>query len=153
MKSGTVISVAGLALAGLIPLASSAQTIPQPQHGIIEGILIYPGDVLPAQKVCATHLQTAEVFCIETQQSQERYRLQVPSGAYHVFTQACSTIYPMETTCADGYEAKRAYYNTYVECGLTYHCHRTVTENVPVSIDVIAGAIHTNVNPHDWYTD
>ena len=77
----------------------------------------------------------------------------MPAGTYHVFTTACTKIYPIEKACADGYNDQRAYYNAYVDCGLTYQCQQKITINDPVSINVRAGMTRTNVNPHDWYTD
>lgn len=151
MKLSAVITVSLWIFAGIIPLASSAQT-PSAQ-GRIEGTLIFPSNVLPAQQVCATQVQTEEVFCVETQQSQSHYTLQVPSGVYQIFTMACTQIYPTQQSCIDGYDDKRAYYNAYVQCGLTYQCQQSVTINRPVSIDVLAGDTQQNINPHDWYTD
>lgn len=153
MKSSAIISLVSLVLAGLTPMGAFAQRTTPEEPGTIKGTLIYPSYVLPAQQVCATQVESQKVFCTETSQNQSQYSIQVPSGAYHVYTTACSKVYTTEQTCADGYDTKRAYYNAYVECGLTYQCQQKVITNDPVSINVLAGVTQSNVNPHDWYTD
>ena len=130
-----------------------AQPSPVPtDQGLIRGELIYPSDILAAQRVCAVHQKTDEETCIETAQSQAQYSLPVQSGAYQVYAIACERFYDTAKICMDGYREFRAYYNTFVECGLTYHCSQQTKDNTPIWVKVPVGQTIDGVNPQDWYT-
>lgn len=129
-----------------------AQTQGQNRNGSIQGTLIYPGDILLAQKVCAINVQTKQTVCTETKQSQANFSIQVQSGTYYVFANACNKTYSRDKLCSDGYSKERAYYNTYVQCGLTYQCTQTVKVNSPIPVRVNSRHIVKGIKPHDWYT-
>ena len=119
-------------------------------RGIIQGELSFPSDFLPGQKVCAKNLDTQKVSCIETRQSQQRYSLEVNSGRYVVYAQACNQSYRTDVVCRDGYLPRKAFYNAYVRCGMTAQCVRAGYRTVP--FQVTPGEVVSNINPQDWYS-
>ena len=135
-----------------VPHAKAQPSSVAEDQGIIQGELIYPSDTLAAQRICAVHQQTAEETCVETTQSQTKYALQVPSGAYQVYAIACERFYDSAKRCMDGYRQYRAYYNAFVKCGLTFQCSQQTKDNTPIWVRVPAGQTVDGVNPQDWYT-
>ena len=134
--------------------AQSLANRPLPnRRGTIQGELIYPSNVILAQRVCARHVETAQETCVETSQNQARYSLAVQSGIYQVFATACKRSYEREQKCVDGYGDQHAYYNAFVQCGLTYQCLQQTTDNSPILIKVDSGMTIEGVNPHDWYSN
>lgn len=120
------------------------------ERGIIQGELSFPSDYLPGQKVCAKNLDTQKVSCIETRQSQQRYSLEVSSGSYHVYAQACTQSYRESIVCRDGYLERRALYNEYARCGINAQCAQS-SRREPLVVRVNAGKTVSNINPQDWY--
>lgn len=133
-------------------LVTLAQTQGENRHGTIRGTLTYPSEVLLAQKVCAVNIHTKQTICTETKQSQVNFSIQIQPGTYYVFANACNESYQKDKLCTDGYSKRRAYYNTYVQCGLTYQCTQTVKVNSPIPIRVDSKQIVAGIKPHDWYT-
>lgn len=133
-------------------LVALAQTQEQSQPGTIQGTVIYPSEILLAQKVCVANIQTKKNRCIETKQSQVNFSIQVQPGTYYVFATACNKSYRKDKLCSDGYSKRRAYYNIYVQCGLTYQCTQTVKVNSPIPVRVNPKQIVSGIKPHDWYT-
>jgi len=131
---------------------TSAQNQGQNPSGRIRGTLIFPSDVLLAQKVCAENVKTRKMICVETKQSQPNFSIQAPPGTYYVFAKVCNRSYRSNKFCSDGYGERRAYYNAYVRCGLTYQCEKSVRVNSPIPVKVNSGEIVREVKPHDWYT-
>lgn len=120
-------------------------------YGTIQGELIYPSDVLPAQKVCAEDILVEKSYCTETRQNQESYRLQLPSGVYRVFAVACKVkSYEEDILCQDGYSDKRAYYTDFAICGITAECEEA-TSGYPIPFRVKPGNNLLDINPQDWY--
>lgn len=120
-------------------------------HGTIEGTVIYPSEVLHAQKVCAEDITTGAEYCTETGENVGTYRLQVPPSTYYVYAIACQNY--MRTPgiiCPVGNydETIRAYYNEFVTCGL----HQGCESDALIPVTVTAGETVTGVNPHDWYS-
>lgn len=124
------------------PHISGIQTKTQSQpvqsvHGVIEGSLGYPGEFIPPLKICAENLTTQTQLCTSVHLKDTKYqygvgyRLEVPSGTYHVF--------------AD-YREKKAYFSRAVQCGLTVGCD----DHEPVTVTVQASKIITRVDPIDW---
>ena len=65
--------------------------------GAITGTLGYPGEALPAMRVCAFELAEGAPHCIETEPAQRQYRIDgVPQGDYQVLA------YPREGSGAPG---------------------------------------------------
>lgn len=155
MKYPVVISRVWFAcvLAVIAPISALAQPDWNSNgSGMIQGELIYPSNVILAQRVCAMHLETEQETCIETKQDQAQYSLPVQAGIYKVFAIACKQRYGAKQTCVDGYRDDRAYYNAFVQCGLTYQCQQQITKNEPIVVTVKPGMKVNGVNPHDWYT-
>jgi hypothetical protein len=129
-----------------------APTQAQSTNSIIKGTVIYPSEILPAQKVCAQNRQTQQLFCTETKQSQREFSISVKPGSYVVFATDCTKTYRRNIICRDGYRSRRAYYNEHVKCGLTFQCGQKHQKNSPIVIRIAAGQTTTNIKPHDWYT-
>lgn len=113
--------------------------------------MIFPSDVLPAQKVCAVNVQTKQTICTETKQSQVNFSIQVQAGTYHVFANACNGYYEKDKLCSDGYGKESAYYDTKVKCGLTAQCDQTIRVNSPIPVRVNSNEIVEGIKPHNWY--
>lgn len=114
--------------------------------GKITGALSYPSEGIPAEmQVCAETISKSAIYCTDAQLSGPQYQygkgfeLVVPTGSYHVFA----------TLAADpkSPNAKRAYYNEFVKCGLSVDCKDTT----PIVVAVGANATVSNINPWDWY--
>jgi hypothetical protein len=129
-----------------------APALSQSANSTIKGTVIYPGDYLPAQKVCAENRQTNQLFCTETKQSQQDFSILVKSGSYVVFAIECTKTYRRNIVCRDGYLPRRAYYNVHVRCGLTFQCAQKHKKNPPIVIRIAAGQTVANIKPHDWYS-
>ena len=119
-------------------------------RGIIQGELIYPSGFMPGQKICAENIGSGKVFCTETGGGETRYALEVDSGRYHVYAQACNQASENGVVCRDGYFWKKAFYNEYVRCGLNAQCARTSSRN-PIVVRIDAGKVVNGINPQDWY--
>jgi hypothetical protein len=153
MRPYILVSIVSVAIVSIVQTASPA--IAQPElkiaKGLIQGTLIYPSEVLRAQEVCAVNTQSQQRSCVETKQDQRTFSIEVQPGSYVVFSQACNKTYKVDVLCSDGYLKKRAYYNEYVRCGLTYQCSKSVKVKTPISIRVQPGKIIKGIKPQDWY--
>ncbi len=108
--------------------------------GRISGSLGYPSEFLPAQVVCAETLTGVEVDCITTLDGQSVYELEVPPGEYYVYAE-------LKKDMGGALDSYRAYYNVFVECGLSVECDSH--ENIVVKVE--SDSDTTGVNPVDWY--
>ena len=107
------------------------------QTGYIEGTLGFPAGYFPEEmKVCAYNLDTEVEYWIDSK-GNTAYRIEVPAGRYHVFAYL------------DSFSGYRAYYNEFVEGGMTAE----LEQGDPIEVVVRAGEITGNVNPTDWYHD
>lgn len=114
--------------------------------GSISGMLSYPSDFLPAQRVCAEPLRAGEPVCVDVQESNTvvPFHIQaVPPGDYYVYAilQNPADMGLEETT------VYRAYYNEFVRCGLAVQCKDTTK----IVVQVQSGAQTSDVRPQDWY--
>lgn len=114
----------------------TAMTKPAPAaKGTIRGHLIYPAEVLVAQRIIAFDTATmAKVAEVSTVQGQSTYQLSVPAGDYFVVA------YTLDGKLAAGYSQA-------VPCGLSVDC----TDHSLIAVTVDAGALVENINPQDWY--
>jgi hypothetical protein len=148
-----VVSVfAAIAASGSTFSSTLAQSVGQSTNATLRGTVIYPSEMLPAQKVCAENQQTHRLFCSETKQSQQEFSIPIKAGSYVVFATECNKTYRKNISCRDGYRSRRAYYNEHVKCGLTVECGQKHRKNVPIVIRIKAGQTIANIKPHDWYT-
>jgi hypothetical protein len=107
------------------------------QTGFIEGTLGYPAGYFPEDMmVCAYNLDTGLEYWIDSG-GNTAYQIEVPPGRYHVFAYL------------DSYPGYRAYYNEFVEGGMTAE----LEQGDPIEVVVRAGEVAGNVNPVDWYHD
>jgi hypothetical protein len=106
--------------------------------GTIEGSLSYPGESIPALKICAENISTQARYCTQTQIQDAKYahgkgyRLQLPAGTYRVFATA---------------QQHTAHYSVAVPCGLTVKCQ----DHRQVAVTVKAGQTLSGVDPTDWF--
>ncbi|MDO8559201.1 MAG: hypothetical protein Q7R84_02610 [bacterium] len=113
------------------------------QTGIIEGSLSYPSDFIPSDmKICAEDTATQEEYCTDTRIRDSKYtygngyKIEVPAGSYYVFATTIQYI--------SGY---KAYYSSFVTCGLRVDC----PSHKPIAVTVNIGEIITGIDPQDWY--
>lgn len=103
--------------------------------GTIRGHLIYPAEVLVAQRIIAFDTATmTKVAEVSTVQGQNTYELSVPAGDYFVVA------YTLDGGLAAGYSQA-------VPCGLSVDC----TDHSLIAVHVGSGAVVENINPQDWY--
>jgi hypothetical protein len=153
MKNQILISILGSLLSiGSTISSSIAQSERQPQNTTLKGTVIYPGDYLPSQKVCAKNVQTKQLFCFETKQNQSEFAISVKAGTYEIFARECAKSYPKDIVCRDGYRPQRAYYNEYARCGITAECANKFKKNQPIFVRIRSGQTIANIKPHDWYS-
>lgn len=114
----------------------------QESNGIIEGSLSFPSEGIPEDMtVCAVNQLTNNQYCTQEQIEDSKYQyskgyvLEVPPGNYVVYAQ---------TPTLDDY---KAYYNDFVECGLSVDCE----SHEPIIINVKSGEAVSGVDPQDWY--
>ncbi len=169
-QSSRLAALTGLALSATALSVESSHTAPVDSHlfsqffistalaetretlsvGTIQGTVIYPSDILPAQRVCAVNTQTRGAYCTETGEEQSQFSLPVRPGTYHVYAIACRDYLGQPgTNCQNrNYDDQiRAYYDEFVTCGLYANCG----SKLPISVTVRAGETVTGVSPHDWY--
>jgi hypothetical protein len=104
-------------------------------NGTIRGRLIYPSEVLVAQRIIAFRATTmTKAAEVATVQGQSTYELSVPAGDYYVVA------YTLDGKLAAGYSQA-------VPCGLSVDC----TDHSLISVHVDPGAVLENINPQDWY--
>jgi hypothetical protein len=144
------------ALLGIIVLAAlaagawyffAAPTGEQLMRGHIEGTTMYPSDFVPAQRVCAQSVTNpGEEYCVNvpeaTGSATPTFQITVPPGTYYLYAS-------LKDASAIGSDLAgyKAYYTTYVTCGLRYECK----DHTKLSVDITAGQTVTDIRPHDWY--
>lgn len=116
--------------------------------GTITGSLSYPSEGIPEEmQVCAETTDKSEMYCSDAQLSGPEYKygkgyaITVPPGKYYVF----ATLSPDPNAP----KAERAYYNEFVECGLSVDCKDTT--NITVTVE--SGETVKDINPWDWYNN
>jgi hypothetical protein len=103
--------------------------------GTIRGHLIYPAEVLVAQRIVAFDTASmTKVAEVSTVQGQSTYELSVPAGDYYVVA------YTLDGKLSAGYSQA-------VPCGLSVDC----TDHSLIAVHVDGGAVVENINPQDWY--
>jgi hypothetical protein len=108
---------------------------PASADGTIRGHLIYPSEVLVAQRIIAFDTATmTKVAEVSTVQGQNTYELTVPEGDYFVVA------YTLDGGLAAGYSQA-------VPCGLSVDC----TDHSLIAVHVDSGAVVENIDPQDWY--
>lgn len=117
------------------PAASGAAVAAEPGFGAISGNLAFPSSGIPAMRVVAFNLETAETFAVETAENQTTYQLDnLPAGRYYVVA------YATGGGIAGGYTAA-------VPCGLTADC----ADHTLLEVNVVANSITQNILPGDFY--
>lgn len=127
------------------PRPSASPSPTPPTTGSITGLLSYPGEEVPAMTVCAIGAADAsQKYCVDHKPgTATSYKLSAPSGTYYVYAS-------LKAQQGDFTTAYKAYYDTYVTCGMTASCPASGhTQYVPVSVTV--GMTSDAVNPGDWY--
>jgi hypothetical protein len=134
-------------------ISSTMAQIDGQSPGKLKGTVIYPSDLLPAQKVCAENVRTKQLFCFETKQGQTDFSIPVSAGTYEIFARECKKSYKQQIRCRDGYLPQRAYHNEFTKCGITAECGKKFKKNRPIAIRIGSGQTITNIKPHDWYSN
>jgi hypothetical protein len=118
---------------GMIAAAETQSALPA--GGTIRGHLIYPAEVLVAQRIVAFDTATmAKVAEVSTVQGQNTYELSVPAGDYYIVA------YTLDGKLSAGYSKA-------VPCGLSASC----TDHSLIAVHVDGGAVVENIDPQDWY--
>ncbi len=113
------------------------------KSGVVEGSLSFPSEYIPTDlTVCAETESGNKVNCSTEQIKDTRftngvgYSLMLPVGDYYIYS------------VSDSFNPNyKAYYNEFVECGLSVNCssHNNILVNVSEDETV------TNIDPIDWY--
>jgi acetate kinase len=112
-----------------------AKLTPVSANGTIRGHLIYPSEVLVAQRIIAFDTATmTKVAEVSTVQGQNTYELSVPEGDYFVVA------YTLDGKLSAGY-------SNAVPCGLSASCE----DHSLIAVHVGSGAVVENIDPQDWY--
>lgn len=124
------------------PAGDSTATVPPSPtprpEGSISGQLIYPSEVVPAQRVVAFNTITGEYYWVNTVQGQTTYSISsLPEATYHVLA------YSIENPSQTFYAA----YSEFVACGLEASC----ASHALIDVEVKGGQQTTGVDPIDWY--
>ncbi len=129
---------------------SSTENIDLPSSenilGTIEGSLGYPSDYIPEMKICAENIKTKEEFCSYEQIIDKKfnkeigYRIEVPEGIYHVYSQLINE----KQKKLNEY---KAYYSKFVTCGMSIECK----SHKKIETKVEAGKTMSEIDPEDWY--
>lgn len=121
---------------------TAAPTDTGQEMATIQGSLSYPSEIIPEDmEVCAQDIDNSEIYCEFEKLESDRfdygvgYRLQVPGGHYYVYA------YIPERP------EQKAYYNEFVECGLSANC----PSHEKIVVEVESGELVTGINPQDWY--
>ena len=112
--------------------------------GFIEGSLGYPSEGIPSDmEICAENLTSKEIYCTTDHLQNSKYtygfgyKIEVPVANYYVFS----------TSSLFGEPDYKAYYSSFVTCGMRDKCR----SHNPISITVSEGKTTSNVDPIDWY--
>jgi hypothetical protein len=122
----------------------------EPKPGVIEGSLSYPSDFIPPDMtICAENLATKQIYSTSQHLQGKKYtykvgyKLTVPPGEYHVFAQLPD---PAKYG-ADYPKDYRAYYSSFVKCGMRVNC----LDHTPIVVKVKSGETASGIDPMDWY--
>lgn len=121
---------------------SAAQGAPPVSAGVgaVAGQLMYPADALPAMKIAAFNIETAETYTVETVAGQSAYQLDnLPAGRYFIVA------YSIEGNGFTGGVAGG--YTAAVACGLSVNC----TDHTLLEVNIIANNLVQNIVPGDFY--
>lgn len=112
------------------------QTNPQAQFGSISGRLMYPSEMIPAQRVVAFDAQSNFFYFVDTAENQSFYRIEnLPPGVYTVVAYVI------------GQAGLSGGYSRAVPCGLSADC----IDHSLIPVQVQAGQETQNIDPIDWY--
>ncbi len=110
--------------------------------GTIEGSLSYPSEYIPPEmQICAEDVNSSDEYCTTDHIQDSKYtfgygyQLEVPYGSYYVYAYMSDINY-------------KAYYNEFVECGMSVDCSDHT--NILVTVDSFQDHA-TGVDPMDWY--
>jgi len=132
---GTIGVMLTEAPAMLTELPQAMATPESGQPGTIRGHLIYPAEVLVAQRIVAFDIATMTAAAdVTTAQGQSEYELSVPAGDYYVVA------YTLDGGLSAGYSKA-------VPCGLSVDC----TDHSLIPVHVNAGETVNDIDPQDWY--
>jgi hypothetical protein len=107
--------------------------------GVIRGVLSYPSEMIPAERVVAWNTLDGSYYSVDTIADQFDYELEVLTGTYYVVAY---------TIRGNGFPGGFAGgYSQMVLCGLAAAC----TDHALIPVSVTAGAALENINPADWY--
>ena len=134
---GTIGVILTEAPAMLTELPQALATPESGQPGTIRGHLIYPAEVLVAQRIVAFDIATmSAVADVTTSEGQNEYELSVPAGDYYVVA------YTLDGGLSAGYSQA-------VPCGLSADCK----DHSLIPVHVNAGETVNDIDPQDWYAD
>ncbi len=134
---GTIGVILTEAPAMLTELPQALATPEPAQSGTIRGHLIYPAEVLVAQRIVAFDAATmTAVADVTTSEGQNTYELSVPAGDYYVVA------YTLDGGLSAGYSQA-------VPCGLSVDC----TDHSLILVHVNAGQTVDDIDPQDWYAE
>lgn len=103
--------------------------------GVIEGVVNYPSEFVPPQRVVAFFVEDLSIFYyVDTALNEPGFAIPVPAGTYYVVS------YLLDGDLAGGYTQA-------VPCGLLYTCE----DHSLIPIVVGPGEIVTGITPSDWY--
>jgi hypothetical protein len=118
-------------------VGTDVQTHESGLPGTLRGHLIYPAEVLVAQRIVAFDIATmTAVADVTTSEGQNEYELNVPAGDYYVVA------YTLDGGLSAGYSQA-------VPCGLSVDC----TDHSLIPVHVNAGETVNDIDPQDWYAD
>ena len=123
-----------------IPMETlSSMPLPDFPTGVIRGVLSYPSEMLPAERVVAWNTLDGSSYSVDTIPGQSEYQMEVPTGTFYVVAYSIG---------GDGFPAGFAGgYSQMVPCGLAAAC----TDHALIPVIVTAGVVLENINPADWY--
>ena len=114
------------------------------EAGFIEGSLGYPSEGIPSDmEICAQNLETKKMYYTTEHLKNSKYtykigyKLEAPEGNYYVFA----------ITSSFGEPGYKAYYSSFVTCGMRDKCR---SHNL-VAVTVSEGEITNGIDPIDWY--
>lgn len=119
---------------------TATETATPSDSGTITGSLSFPSEQIPELEVCAENLATHQEICTTDMLKEAQYtygvgyKLDVPAGSYYVYAKLPNDSY-------------KAYYNEFVECGLSVECK----SHTPIEVTVTTDEVTTGIDPQDWY--
>lgn len=114
--------------------------------GSIEGMTSYPSEYIPTQIICAEPVGGGAETCIQSPEGDEAlipsWTLPVAPGQYYVSAHLKDPA-EMDSSFGD----YRAYYTTYVQCGMEATCK----DHSKIPVTVVSGEATRDIRPFDWY--